>query len=253
MRPLSAAILCASASLWLVDAAQAITSYGAELDAQLTITGFFDAGGVPIARPAELVIEGEAALFDRFTSSTGSAAATANDTIAVLAADPMALAIGEGLVLGAAVSGDASTPGDESEALVATDGFLFFDNRSPTAAVRIDFELSYAWLLEAALDEPGSEQARADFTLMLVSDSGGTLFALFEETQAGLDPASRTDGGVFAGQLLLDPFEFDGLALVADASGAAAVVPEPGTVTPIVASLVAMAGLRRRLRGRSDR
>jgi hypothetical protein len=240
------ALLLAAALLPAAGPAQAVGLYGADLTARLTITGFLDASGAPIGRPPELVVEGEAGLFDRFATTSGNASAEVPYTAEVLAADPSALQVGEGLDQRAGASGMVAPPAPGgSEALSATDGLVFLDNRSPTETFRVGFALQYAWSLAAARDEAGSETAHASVTLLLESLSGGTLFAFLEEAIAGSQPGTRSDAGLFTGELVLAPLDFDELGLVADAAGSAAIVPEPSTLTllafPALAALVARA------------
>jgi hypothetical protein len=223
------------------DIAQAAGVYGAELTAQLTLTGFFDVEGTSIARPPELVIEGETMLLDQSTVVTGSAEAEAPFEAEVLAADPWSLTLGDGVSLRASSVGTAAVPTGLSEALAATYGIVFFDNRSATESFRVTFVLEYAWLLDVGLGAADAGMARADVTLLLASLSGGTLFGSFEEAIADpLAPGSRTDRGAFSGELLLAPLDFDELTLITDATGSAAVVPEPPALSGSALSLLAL-------------
>jgi hypothetical protein len=239
------AILSAVAVLSGNGVARAVGLYGAELTAQLTITGFFDAAGTPIPRPGDLVIEGESALFDQFLSTTANATADAPYTAAVQAADPLALQVGDGLDQRAAASGSVfPPPAGSSEALARTNGLLFLDNRSMTETFRMGFELTYEWSLDVSLDDPGTEAARADVTLLLESLSGGTLLGFFEEAVAGFSAGSRSDAGTFSGELVLAPLDFDELGLVADATGATTAVPEPSSLMLLVVAAIAALSAR---------
>lgn len=234
---LSTALLVATAG-----PASALGSYTAELSAELTLTGFFDAAGSPIPRPPALVIEGDAVLVDRLAVAEGDASAEAPWSAAVRGADPFALQLGDGLGQGAGAAGSAALPATgRSEALAATDGIVFVDNRSASETFRVGFTLDWAWSLDVARDDPGAETARADVTLLLGSLSGGTLFGFLEEAVAGPAPSVRSDAGSFSGELVLGPLDFDELGLVADASGIATAVPEP-SASMLVAMALAMLG-----------
>jgi len=228
--------------------ARATALYAADLAAELTITGFFDAGGLPIAKPADLVVDGSAALFDQLVETSGGATADAPYTTLVLAADPLDLQFGEGLRLAAGASGSASVPPvSAGESVARTNGLLFVDNRSASATYRLGFELAVHWALDVSVDAAATENARADVGVLLESLSGGVLFELLETADALAGPGSRSDTALFAGQLVLGPRGFDELGLVADATGSATAVPEPSTLLLVaLPSLVAIAARRAR-------
>jgi len=228
--------------------ARATALYAADLAAELTITGFFDAGGLAIAKPTDLVVDGSAALFDRLVETSGGATADAPYTVEVLAADPLDLQLGEGLRLAAGASGSASAPPvSAGESVARTNGLLFVDNRSASATYRLGFELAVPWALDVSVDAATTETARADVGVLLESLSGGVLFELLETADALAGPGSRSDAALFTGQLVLGPRGFDELGLVADGTGAATAVPEPSTLLLLtLPSLAALAARRAR-------
>jgi hypothetical protein len=234
--------------LLLPGTARATALYAADLTAELTISGFFNAAGLPIAKPADLVVDGSAALFDQSVATGGDATAEAPYVALVLAADPLDLELGEGLRLAAGPSGSASAPPVSSaESVARTNGLLFVDNRSATATYRLGFELAVSWALDVSIDASPLETARADVGLLLESLSGGVLFDLREMADALAGPGSRGDAAFFTGQLVLGPRGFDELGLVADATGAATAVPEPSTLLLVaLPSLVALGARRAR-------
>jgi hypothetical protein len=113
-----------------------------------------------------------------------------------------------------------------------------------TETFRMGFELTYEWSLDVSLDDPGTEAARADVTLLLESLSGGTLLGFFEEAVAGFSAGSRSDAGTFSGELVLAPLDFDELGLVADATGATTAVPEPSSLMLLVVAAIAALSAR---------
>jgi hypothetical protein len=62
---------------------------------------------------------------------------------------------------------------------------------------------------------------------------------VLEEAIAGAGPGSRSDAGVFVGELVLAPLDFDELGLVADATGSAVVVPEPSSLLLLLSTAIA--------------
>jgi hypothetical protein len=227
--------------------AHATALYAADLAANVTIRGFFDAAGLPIAKPGELVVDGSAALFDRFVDSSGDATAEATYTALVQAADPLDVQLDEGVSLSAGATGRASPPPLALAAsLTRTDGLLFVDNRSATETYRLGFELAASWTPDVSVDASTVETARADVSVLLESLSGGVLFEFFETADALLGPSSRSDTVLFTGQLVLGPLDFDELGFIADATGNASVVPEPSTLLLVAFPLAALAARRAR-------
>jgi hypothetical protein len=224
--------------------ARAAALYAADVTAELTIQGFFDAEGISIAKPADLVVDGSAALFDRSVTPSGNGTAAAPYTAMVQAADPLNLQLGEGLQLSAGASGSASAPpASSAESIARTNGRLFIDNRSASATYRLGFSLAVSWALDASASVLATETAHADVMVLLESLSGGGLFDLSKTADALASPGSQSDMALFTGQLVLAPRGFDELGLVADTTGAATAVPEPSTLLlvalPSLAALIA--------------
>ena len=153
-----------------VGSALAATLYDAQASSILTITGFFDAAGTAIEKPSDLLVEGDARVFDRFDSALGSASADTLVSAEVLGADPLDLGVGEGVALEARAFGNTSFPPVSSaESVARTDGLIFFDNLSATATYQVGYELDVSWMVDSAADLPASEAAAAEIRILLES------------------------------------------------------------------------------------
>ena len=160
---LTAALLVTQATRSL-----ATTTYAAQVSSTLTITGFLDETGAPIAKPADLVVEGDAEVFDLFESELGTASADTMVSVDVFGADPLDLDVAEGTVLVAGASGSTSFPPESSaESASRTDALIFFDNLSATESYLVAFELTVNWFVHASANLPSLEAAGAEVEILL--------------------------------------------------------------------------------------
>jgi len=145
----------------------------------------------------------------------------------------------------AVISGSAANPPNStSEAIARTDGLIFLDNMSATSTYRVDFELSFSWLVDASVSA-ADEAARAEISLLLDALSGGVLFELLEVADTATGDGPGSSSSFYTGSLTLGPGEFDELTIRTDAIGAARAVPEPSTAL-LVGLGLAWAGAARR-------
>jgi hypothetical protein len=243
---LAVLLLCA---LLAPPASHALASYSAQATSLLTVTGFADGSGTAIPKPVDLIVEGDAFVFDEFEAATPGATASAAAVAQLLAVDPFDLMLGEGPSQDALVSGSAVYTSDaSSQAVARTDGLVFVDNASTTETYRVDFGLSVSWLVDASVSAP-HEIARSEISLLLAALSGGVLFELIEFADTATGDGPDAASSLFFGSLTLGPGEFDELTMRTDAIGAARAVPEPSTALLIGLGL-AWVGVRRRTTGR---
>jgi len=241
---LAVALLCA---LLAPTASHALASFSAQATSLLTVTGFADGVGTPIPKPVDLILEGDAFVFDEFEAATPGATASAAAVAQLLAVDPFDLMLGEGPSQDALVSGSAVYTSDAtSDAVAQTDGLVFLDNASSTETYRVDFELSVSWLVDASVSDI-HESARSDISLLLASLSGGVLFELVEFADTLTGDGADGSSSIFSGSLTLAPGEFDELTMRTDAFGNARAVPEPSSALLIGLGLAWMGVRRRRL------
>jgi hypothetical protein len=239
------ALLLAAALLAPALRAEALAIYSADVVTQFSVTGFFDSAGTAIAKPADLVVEGTAQVFDRFQSATPGATASASAVPQVIATDPLDLVLGEGPRQEASASGSAAFPPVAmSDAIARTDGLVFLDNQSFLETYRVDFELAVTWSVDAAVSLAG-ETARSTISVLLDTLSGGVLFELDEIADTQTSDPSGADTVVFFGSVLLGPRDFDEIAIETDATGAASAVPEPASAVLIGLGAGLLAGGRR--------
>jgi hypothetical protein len=222
--------------------AHAVAIYSAEATSTLTVTGFANASGTPIAKPGDLLVEGGASVFDEFTLEEGDATASAAAVALVTANDPLNLMVGEGLSLDASVVGSATFPPlSTSEAVARTDGLIFLDNLSPTNTYRVDFELAISWSVDASVSGL-YETARSEARVLLDTLSAGVLFELLEIADTSTADGPGSDSSIFTASLTLAPGEFDEIAVRTDATGSA--VPEPSSAVFVGLGLACLGSRR---------
>ena len=198
------------------------------------------------SKPGDLLVEGDAEVFDLFESALGAASADTLVSVDVFGADPLDLDVGDGTVLVAGASGSTSFPPVSSaESVARTDALIFFDNLSATETYQVIFELTTNWFAHASADLPATEVAGAEVQIVLASLSGGTLFDILEFSDTTLGGGPLSDLQVLESVLVLGPSEFDELALISDATGFANSVPEPSSLLLVGSGLFCLLARRR--------
>jgi hypothetical protein len=146
----------------LAAAARADSAYSATLGASLTVTGFMDAEGNAISKPAGLTLT----IFDAFSDDEtfiiveGDATANSDGAIDVIAGDPLDLVAGDRIDFDLAASGTTVYPSGISFAAAFGLVSILAENNSPDP-VTVIFDFDYDYALNASVDDPALEYAYA--------------------------------------------------------------------------------------------
>lgn len=233
----------------------AASTFSAEANSSLTVTGFKDASGAPISLPTDLFITPFAGIFDEGSDTEGTATATTASITDIVDDGDGIIDVGEGVKQSAKVSGSAAAPPFSfAGAGVLTDGSLFLEFLS-LGVDPITVELLYEWdySVDTTADDPLMEFAFAGIFISLdaeTSASSSTLVDEFAESETDFSPGLFTDSGSLAFEFTILPGEFVDLFSITDAFGEAVSgepVPEPAEFALMGAGLIVIAlGLRRR-------
>ncbi|MAE65958.1 MAG: hypothetical protein CMJ18_16930 [Phycisphaeraceae bacterium] len=253
---------CAIVSSWCAAKADAVATYGATVNASLTIRSIVDAGdpSVLIGDPFDLFI-GAGVLFDPAldaqTFSVGDATTQVfgPGTVNAAGGDPNDLAAGDGIVLSAGTTGMARPASEFSEALSFSfpSGGFVIDNFSFDTTYVMEFGLTYDWRVEAFAADPRRQFAVSQ-VLLAVDDADffDNENDYFDLEDTGI-PFSDTDlgGGVLTGSgsatfsVTIDPFGTEFVLLFPEAGGQAAAEPVPEPVTAMLGAIGLLAvGIR---------
>lgn len=233
--------------------AQSTALYDAVASATLTVDSIINTTGSGLG---ELLIQGQALVFDEDAVAVGDATAVANGS--VLPSLPLDLGIGDDIDLLAAVSGDAgATAGSgTSDAFFLTDGSVTLENQSATDTFEVAFTLAYAAAASALVDDLINEFALSLAALSLETTSGGTLLdeVIAADTVGGLPGDLVADSVSFT--LMLTPGQTDAVFLLADAEGIAiaeAAVAEPATLGLMALGVALLGASSRKSTGRRNK
>ncbi len=228
-------------------AARATAIFDASSSATLSITGIENLTspgsflGLGVSGQSEVIAE-EALFHGNATASTDSGAE-------VIGATPFL-----GLDQLAAAEGTAEAVGT-AEAFVLTDGFLAFENTSPTDSFLITLMLDYALSAAATVDDASSEDAFSSAFVDLISESPSIDFFSIVVADALLGPPSSDESGQLFFELLVGPGGSDTVFLSTFANGFADAfqVPEASTLSSTALLFAAFLALERRRRGNLNR
>ena len=236
--------------------AHAIALYDARAEAKITLLGFEDALGNPIAAPAGLSIIADASVFDSETDPFGTGNANVDGSAFGTTADML---IGDSVHLTSRSFGDAQLPDGFAFSFHDPEGFVEIDNFSGQT-VRTVFQLFYDWDLAISVDDPDTESAYAELYIDILGGVCGCddpdvdvlveeFLDSFDLRAAGSPAASDTDSFEFSILLLPDEFAFIDIFIgtlgEADAFGEIS-VPAPPALAVLFPALFVIGAVRRR-------
>jgi len=227
--------------------AQATATFDVMSNVELTILGFTDENGVPIARP-DVVIEMFDEFFDPFDDSFGNASASTAGDALIVAGDPFDMVVGDGMQSDPSATGSASAPPSSggSADIISVTSISILSNSAST--IGVEFQLDWNWSLDSSATDPAQESAFA--ALQVVVDSGFAEFLrIDEESHTDFGGGFFSDGDSFTNIIYIDPFGFDDLQITNDVQGAALSdltdppipAPGPGTPAPEPGSMILLA------------
>jgi hypothetical protein len=240
----------------LVTATRADTTYSGTLQASLTVSGFLDAEGNPIAKPAGLTLENIITFVDdeSFTFTEGDATADADAAIDVVAGDPFDLVAGNRFDFNVAVLGTTVFPTGFSYAAAFGNIVIHAGNFSPNP-VTISFDYDYDYAASTSVDDSDLEFAYVivNYGVWLEASSVFEMFAVVCTEDEICNNDSLADVGAGSFEVTLLPGQSEVITAIAAAAGDPfGAVPEPTSWLLGIIGAATLSGAARRRRSQHN-